>query len=161
MKHVTPRVFLFLALSACATPTAGPPPAPTQLAVPLPPSEAIQRAARLLTLEGFTIGVSDANGGILTATLEKRGKGDWGPLVTCRLGPDAIGRVDAIMTLTARVAASPQLNGASTVVVAAEAVTRFGPNSFGARMGLPASTTTDCISSGETEKRIAAALSAP
>jgi hypothetical protein len=144
----------------CGVPAAKTAPAPVTLASPLPPAEVTTRAAQQLAVAGFT--PATASPGILTATIEKRDRGDWGPFVSCRIGPDAIGRVDATMTLTTRVVATPTANG-SAVVVASDAVVRYGPNSLMAKIGPGASLTSsdDCASTGEIEKRLAAALTTP
>jgi hypothetical protein len=153
------RRLLALAVLAGCTPPAVPAPAPVQMSAALPPARVASIAAQALTLDGFTVIASDASAGVVSAAFVRSGKGDWGPLVTCRLGPDAIGRTDATMTLTARISAVPTDSG-STVVIAAEALTTFGPNSFLARTG-GAQLTNDatmCVSSGLAERHIADAI---
>lgn len=142
--------------AACVQPPIVPAPAPMNLTTPLPPTQVVQRAAQRLTIEGFTVITSDATGGILTAVLTRQGGGDWGPLLTCRLAPNSVGRASATETLTARIVAQASGPG-SAVYISATAVTDYGRSIFSDRNG----NTEDCVSSGLTEKAVADAIAAP
>lgn len=135
-------------------------PAPIAVLSPLTPAQVVQRSGQRLVMDGFSVTTADAASGILTATLTKTGQGDYGPLVTCRFGPNAVGRKGMTTVMTARVATTTAAAG-SSVLIGSSTMTTYGPESAAVRLGGGSSSTTDCASTGEIEKRLATALATP
>lgn len=148
------RLACVLVLAACTPPRPMAAPAPIELAVTIPPAVVVQRAAQRLTMDGFTIAASDATGGILTATLVRRGSGTWGPFIACTLADNSIGHQNGAATLTVRVTAQATATG-SKVFAGSSTTTAIA-------MGSMSSTDdTYCASTGLAEQHIAESITTP
>jgi hypothetical protein len=149
-----------LTLSACFVPQSPTPPAPVGLTVQstLAPPAAIGVAARTLSDQGFDVTVSDANAGIVVAK-RTREKLDNSAFLHCKNGMGEEGKPQNMAanylttTVTVNVSAVPQPVG-SSVRSSARVRATYGETPVGK---LPDSES-DCVSSGEIERRIAAAV---
>lgn len=120
----------------------------------LPPATVIQRSAQRAVLDGFTVTVSDANAGILSAELKKSGGGDWGTMLKCGFQQGSIAHNYGAAVLTLKVTAQASATGSDVVIAT---TTHYEGNS---PLGRDVSDT-KCASSGEIEAKIAKALATP
>jgi hypothetical protein len=145
--------------SACAKPmpTA---PVPLALSSPLAPAAAVQRAGAVLVGAGFAVTASDAAAGLLTATNE-RDATKMAPEISCYYGPDAIAARNTRLLMTVSVSAVPA-KGGSAVRLSSRVRQTEGESVAAITRQLGGSNHIDdaCASTGEIEKRLAAALAA-
>lgn len=136
------------------------PPVPADLSAvsSLPVGTAIGTAARVLADNGFDIVTSDATAGLLSARRIRETTGN-SLYLRCKNGmgeegkPQNIGAMYLKTTVTVTVTARPEGSG-SNVRAGGRVTASYGDNPIGK---LPDSDT-DCVSSGEIEKRVIAAL---
>lgn len=144
------------AVVGCGTtpaPVLPPTPAPIQLTTARAQREVVPLAARQLLASGYEIATSDASGGILVARREKPAK-EIGADVVCSYRGGSLLAASRLVAFTVSVNALP---GDSTMVQITNSVRSFDKPGQSAMLRLPESTT-DCVSSGAVERRIADAL---
>jgi len=146
-----PLIVLLLA-TACV-PQVGPAPEPQQLTVALSPTEVVQRAARVLTAQGFEIQTSDAAAGVLRATRVREKTGN-AAFQKCAHNPTSMSEEKLRSTVTVSLSATPA-NGGTAVQVGSRVLSQW-PSLTGVLA--MADSDTHCVSTGEAEKLILAAL---
>lgn len=147
------RLVPLLLLAACAKSAPMSAPAPLDFTAPVAPAQVVQRAAQRLTIDGFTVTTSDATGGILTATLTRRGEGTWGPFIACRWSDKSLAHSNGTATLTARLTAQSASTG-SKVFIATSTYTVIDAGMLSSKSD------TDCASTGVAEQHVAEAVTA-
>lgn len=155
------RLFLHMLVGSlvvgCTRPAPLVPPQPARLTTARPVAESIRLAARALIEAGFEVTTADEASGVLTARLV-RSPENHGTALACSYertsAPGRGGRSTYTVSLVAR-----PVGSVSEVTIAPRVVTEYSqlPRLMGAQF--PESET-DCVSSGEIERRLAAALTA-
>jgi hypothetical protein len=145
----------------CTPPPMPQAPAPVALPTSLTPAQAVQRSAAVLTASGFSIATSDATAGVLTAVHDRDAE-KMAPEITCYYPANSVGARGTRLHMTVSVAALPAAAG-STVNISARVQQTEGPDPASITRTIGASSHTDdaCASTGEIEKRLAAALTTP
>lgn len=144
-------VALAIVLLVGCVPPLPPPVAPTALRVAHNTADVVRIAARELLESGFEIAVSDADGGILSAKKRGRGKAALS-FAQCRWPSGSIGELTMTAVLTVSVSARKAPADSSDVLIRGEVRSATDMGTENAE---------DCVSNGEAEHRISAALTRP
>lgn len=138
------------AMLAACLPTIPPPPAPMQVIVRGATKDVIFSASRTLTLAGFDIATSDQSGGLVSA--KRTGTPEsFSTKVQCRAQGGSPLMTDGVAAFSVNVVARQRAD--STEIVLSSRV--FTSHTM---LGVSTNSETSCVSSGELEASIVAAL---
>jgi hypothetical protein len=146
-------VLLALAALGCGRRSSPTPPAPAAVQTTASVPAALQTVAQELVSRGFTISVSDAQAGVLTAARTRAQSGN-DDILRCRGASGSTQTRNRVSTLTITVAARPSAGG-SDVRIGSSTRTTY-PGLTGDQAIEP--NDRDCVSLGVVERRLVAAL---
>lgn len=130
-------------------------PEPVQVRVARTPADVVSLASRTLTLAGFEIAAVDPGAGVVTARKQTSGTTDK-TFVTCRYADGSIAARQLVSVATLSISASPVSSDSSQVVMTSRVATTYAP--VGNRALPMTDSGTDCVSTGEAERRVMAAI---